>query len=61
MSDLTRDDEPELPGCPACGGTGLIMGVVEGVAVSVPCMCTREGKRGILWPPGGTGKSNGDE
>ena len=61
MSDSTRDDEQELPGCSVCGGTGLIMGVVEGVAVSVPCVCTREGKRGILWPPGGQDRSNGRE
>ncbi len=58
MSEHGHDDDQLLPGCPACGGTGLIMGVVDGVAVSVPCMCTREGKRGVLWPPGPIRPSN---
>lgn len=51
MTKASEEPDEDLPGCPVCGGTGLIMGVAEGVPIAVPCQCTWEGRPGVLWRP----------
>ena len=51
MVDKSADPPEERNGCLVCGGTGLIIQVEDGVPMAVPCICTREGSGGSLWPP----------